>query len=126
MNTPPLAASAPTIYHLVIERFRGIKVLSWRPARGVNVILGGGDVGKTTILDAIALLFSPTNPTTLSDTDYYARDDNAGFLIEAVVALPPLIGISSQIKPSWPWDWNGNEAAVPSTEGDGVAKNEPV
>jgi AAA15 family ATPase/GTPase len=32
----------------------------------VNVILGGGDVGKTTILEAIALLFSPVNPTMLS------------------------------------------------------------
>jgi AAA domain len=45
--------SAPTVYHLTIERFRGIKALSWYPGRGVNVILGGGDVGKTTILDAI-------------------------------------------------------------------------
>jgi putative ATP-dependent endonuclease of the OLD family len=48
--------SAPTIYHLTIERFRCIKTFSWHPAKGVNVILGGGDVGKTTILDAIALL----------------------------------------------------------------------
>ena len=50
MSTQSSSASAPTIYQLVIERFRGIKALSWRPARGVNVILGGGDVGKTTIL----------------------------------------------------------------------------
>lgn len=48
--------SAPAIFHLGIERFRGIKTLSWHPAKGVNVILGGGDVGKTTILDAIGLL----------------------------------------------------------------------
>jgi putative ATP-dependent endonuclease of OLD family len=126
MITPPFSATGPTIYHLVIERFRGIKALSWRPAKGVNVILGGGDVGKTTILDAIALLFSPTNPTLLSDTDYHARDENAGFIIEAVVALPPLIGINNQIKPSWPWDWNGSEAVVPNTEGEGIATNEPV
>jgi hypothetical protein len=43
------------------------------PAKGVNVILGGRDVGKTTILDAIALLLSPANPATLSDTGYHAR-----------------------------------------------------
>jgi putative ATP-dependent endonuclease of OLD family len=126
MSTQSSSASAPTIYQLVIERFRGIKALSWHPARGVNVILGGGDVGKTTILDAIALLFSPTNPTILSDTDYYARDENAGFAIEAVVALPSLSGINNQIKPSWPWDWNGSDAVVPSTEGEGTAKNNPV
>ena len=34
--------------------------------------MGGGDVGKTTILDAVGLLLSPVNSTTLSDTDYYA------------------------------------------------------
>lgn len=35
--------------------------LKWRPSRGVNLILGGGDVGKTAILEAIALLLSPLN-----------------------------------------------------------------
>src|SRR3989338_7190238 len=94
--------SAPVIYHLAIERFRGIKALSWHPASGVNVILGGGDVGKTTILDAIGLLLSPNNSTLLFDTDYHARDDKAGFVIEAVIALPPTSGINNQIKPSWP------------------------
>ena len=110
----------------MIERFRGIKALSWHPSKGVNVILGGGDVGKTTILDAIALLFSPTNPTNLSDTDYHARDESAGFVIEAVVALPPSNGINNQVKSSWPWDWNGSEAVVPSIEGESTATNEPV
>ena len=55
------AAVTPTIYRLIIERFRGIETPSWYPAVGVNVILGGGDVGKTTVLDAIALLLGPTN-----------------------------------------------------------------
>src|SRR5439155_1440207 len=48
--------SAPTIYRLDIQRFRGIKNLLWLPGKSVNVILGGGDGGKTTILDAIGLL----------------------------------------------------------------------
>jgi hypothetical protein len=77
INTSASIASAPVTYHLAIERSRGIKALSWHPIGGVNVILDGGDIGKTTILDAIALLLSPTNPSTLSDTDYYARDDGA-------------------------------------------------
>src|SRR6266851_4626901 len=116
--------SVPVIYRLAIERFRCIKTLSLFPDKGVNLILGGGDVGKTTILDAIALLLSPTNPTTLSDTDYHARNIEAGFAIEAIVYLPPEGGINQQTKASWPWDWNGSEAIVPST--DGEMKGEPV
>ena len=79
--------AAPVIYHLAIDRFRGIKSLRWAPAPGVNVILGGGDVGKTTILDAIGLLLSPTNATVVSDTDYYLRRDEDEFVIEAIIAL---------------------------------------
>ena len=35
----------------------------------MNLVLGGGDVGKTTILDAISLLLSPTNSATVFDSD---------------------------------------------------------
>ena len=41
------------IRQLSIERFRGIKNLKWNPADGMNVLLGGGDVGKTTLLAPI-------------------------------------------------------------------------
>jgi putative ATP-dependent endonuclease of OLD family len=117
--------SAPAIYHLGIKRFRGIKELSWHPAKGVNIILGGGDVGKTTILDAVGLLLSPTYLTSVADTDYYKRDIDAGFVVEAVLSLPPASGIDQQTKPSWPWSWNGSEAVVPS-DGDGGTPSEPV
>jgi putative ATP-dependent endonuclease of OLD family len=109
----PRDVSAPTIFFLAIRRFRGIKALSWHPAASVNIILGGGDVGKTTILDAIALLLSPTASAILSDTDYYARRVADGFEIEAVIGLPPQTGIDYQLKPSWPWEWNGTEAVIP-------------
>lgn len=118
--------SAPTIYHLSIERFRSMKTLSWHPGKGLNVILGGGDIGKTTILDAIGLLLSPVNPATLSDTDYHVRKVEEGFVIEAIVALPPESKINNQVKPSWPWDWNGKEAVVPAEKGNGGTKSEPV
>jgi putative ATP-dependent endonuclease of OLD family len=119
---PPAAA----IYALTIERFRGITSLKWKPSRGVNVILGGGDVGKTTILEAIALLLSPVNPTTLSDPDYHDRDIEAGLSIEAVLSLPVGAGMSSQMKPSWPWEWSDEEAAVPALEHEGKLAGEPV
>lgn len=49
------------IHKLTIQRFRGIHALKWLPAQGMNIILGGGDVGKTTLLESIALLLSPSN-----------------------------------------------------------------
>jgi putative ATP-dependent endonuclease of the OLD family len=52
---------APIIARLTIERFRGVASFTWQPAKGTNIVLGGGDAGKTTILDAIALLLNPTN-----------------------------------------------------------------
>lgn len=117
--------SVPTIYKLTIERYRGVKHLSWRPARGVNLILGGGDVGKTTILDAISLLLSSTNSTTVLDSDYNLRDDDAEFCIEAVMALPSGSGINQLTKPSWPWNWNGLDAIVPAHD-DNSAHGEEV
>src|SRR5271165_3864166 len=108
--------SAPIIYSLAIERFRCITSLSWHPAKGVNLILGGGDAGKTTILDAIGLLLSPTNPTTLADTDYFNRKIEDGFTIEAVIALPTTSAINRLTKPAWPWTWNGTEAVAPAVD----------
>lgn len=116
---------APHILRLKIERFRGIAKMDWYPGTGLNVILGGGDAGKSTLLDSIALLLSPVNPTAVPDTDYYGRASETGFSIEAVISIPPGSGISGQMKPAWPWQWTGTEAVVPSIEGD-VTTGEPV
>ena len=105
--------SAPIIYRLSIRGFRGIRTFEWYPEPGVNIILGGGDVGKTTILDAISLLLSPTNPATISDTEYCLRDLTTGFSIEAVMKIDHA-AINQQAKPSWPWEWHNKMLAVPA------------
>jgi putative ATP-dependent endonuclease of OLD family len=133
MHTPqavagPAASAAviPRIRRLTVNRFRGIENFSWHPSAGVNLILGGGDVGKTTILDAIALLLSPTNAANLSDTDYFLRKIADEFAIEAVMTLPQDGAINAQPKPSWPWDWNGAEPVVPKLDDGGGTPSEPV
>lgn len=101
--------------------------MRWFPAKGVNVILGGGDVGKTTMLDAIALLLSPAYPSIVPDTDYYLRKDEDGFVVEAIMSLPADTGISQLVKPSWPWDWDGTNVIVPTIADDGAdPRNDPV
>lgn len=86
------AEAMPTILRLQIERFRGLESFSWLPDPHVNVILGGGDNGKTTILDALGLLLSPTNSIVISDADYWKRAPEDEFIIEAVLKLPPRYG----------------------------------
>jgi putative ATP-dependent endonuclease of the OLD family len=106
----------PLIRQLKIERFRGIEKFSWNPESGVNVILGGGDVGKTTILDAIALLLNPTNTMILTDADYWHREVEKGFCVEAVMSLPEECGMNQQAKMAWPWEWDGNEPKLPKID----------
>lgn len=111
-----LADVAPHIRHLSIKRFRGIEALSWFPASGLNMLLGGGDVGKSTILDAIAMLLSPTNGATLSDADYWQRRHEDGFEIAAVMTLPLGCGIVEQRRASWPWDWSAEGPKLPDLD----------
>jgi len=119
--------TAPIIRRLSIQRFRSIKSMTWLPASGLNLVLGGGDVGKTTILDAIALLLSPTNPNVVPETDYYGRQKENGFVVDAVISLPDDSKINNLLKAAWPWDWDGEKPIVPSIDGDGTqAHNEPV
>jgi putative ATP-dependent endonuclease of the OLD family len=73
----------------------------------VNFILGGGDVGKTTILDAIALLLSPSNPSVVPDTDYHGRADEYGFVIDAVMSLPFDSNINNLVNDLPPKKWTG-------------------
>jgi putative ATP-dependent endonuclease of the OLD family len=97
---------------LRIERFRGIDTLTWRPDPRTNVLLGGGNVGKTTILDAIGLLLSPSTSYTLVDADYLNRDVEREFSVEAVISLPGGAA-SRQSAMAWPWEWNGQDADQP-------------
>lgn len=121
-------AGVPIIRRLKVEHFRGIESLVWYPEVGVNVLLGGGDVGKTTVLEAIALLLNPTHSTMLSDSDYWRREVEGGFFIEAVMSLPERCGINQQTRSVWPWGWDGKEPRLPSVDDDHAAKicAEPV
>lgn len=110
-------ANQPRIKSLAIKRFRGIEVMDWRPNAGINVLLGGGDSGKSTVLHAIALLFSPTNAVQVLETDYFNRSTGEGFSIEAVVDIPLEVGIAD-FSSLWPWEWDGSAAVLPDPEAE--------
>jgi putative ATP-dependent endonuclease of OLD family len=117
-----IRAGGATIHRLRIDRFRTFQKFDWFPKSGLNVVLGGGDAGKTTIIEAIALLLNPSNAALVSDNDYWRRRRTDGFLIGAVISLPPHSGISTQTRPAFPWEWDGKRACAPQDCDDG----EPV
>ncbi|WP_349434308.1 AAA family ATPase [Pararhizobium sp. A13] len=104
------------IRQLRIDRFRGIRGLVWNPSPGLNLIIGGGDTGKTTILDAISLLFQPSNSASLTEADYWQRKTEDGFRIEAVIAIPDELDLTSTTKTLWPWEWDGKDAVQPRND----------
>lgn len=62
------------IRQIFIRNFRSIKKLDWWPTSGVNCIVGPGDSGKTTILDAIDLCLGARRNVQFSDADFHALD----------------------------------------------------
>ncbi len=62
------------IRKLEIANFRGIENLVWHPAPGLNCLIGPGDSGKSTILDAIDLCIGARRNVQFADTDFYGLD----------------------------------------------------
>ena len=117
------------IRQISIERFRSLERLTWNPEPGMNVILGGGDVGKTTLLEAVALLLSPSNSLILAESDYWLRKTEDEFIVRAVISLPEDSEIGQQAKFAWPWHWDGKNAVspvVPEGEDDILDPADPV
>ncbi len=54
-----------------ISNFRSIKKLTWLPSAGINCLVGPGDGGKSSILDAIDLCLGARRSVTFTDSDFY-------------------------------------------------------
>lgn len=59
---------------LEIENFRAVKTLRWVPGPGINCLIGPGDSGKSTILDAIDLCLGARRSLSFTDADFHALD----------------------------------------------------
>lgn len=82
---------------LEIRNFRSIQTLDWMPSNGVNCIIGPGDSGKSTILDAIDLCLGARRSALFGDTDFFNLDVTRTILISVTLgALPDaLVNIDS-------------------------------
>ena len=73
------------IKELKITNFRGIKSLNWRIDSRIVCLVGPGNSTKSTILAAIALLFSPKWNVPISDVDFYNLEVDEFIEISAVI-----------------------------------------
>jgi putative ATP-dependent endonuclease of the OLD family len=55
---------------IAIENFRGVKSLAWRPREGINCLVGPGDSGKSTVLDAIDYCIGARRSLQIADSDF--------------------------------------------------------
>jgi putative ATP-dependent endonuclease of OLD family len=72
----------------------------------VNCLIGPGDAGKTTLLEAIGLATSPAPASAASEHDYFRRRTEHGFEIELVIGE-----LSDELLSAWRipacWGWRG-------------------
>lgn len=57
-----------------IENFRGICKFAWRPSPGLNCLIGFGDSGKSSILDAIDFCLCARRNIQFTDADFHRLD----------------------------------------------------
>lgn len=75
----------PAIRKLDIRNFRGIKNLSWTPSPGFNCLIGPGDSGKTSVLDAIDLCLGARRIAAFTDADFHDVDVSQPISITVVL-----------------------------------------
>lgn len=77
---------------LEIERFRGVAAGVLVPTAGVNALIGPGDSGKSTLLDAIELVLQPRRSATFGDADFHNLDVSQPIVITVTLGgLPPAL-----------------------------------
>lgn len=77
------------IHELKIENFRGIKKFSEKIGKDFICLLGCGDSGKTTILDAVSFVLSPSYYLSIYDSDFHNGDTSSLIKIEvSLIDIP--------------------------------------
>lgn len=78
------------IHRLIIYNYRGIKHLDCDFGdENLIILIGRGDSGKTTILNAIHAVLSPSWNMTFNDLDFHEQDLSKPIIIEAIVSGLP-------------------------------------
>ncbi|MBX9856528.1 MAG: AAA family ATPase [Gemmatimonadaceae bacterium] len=80
----------PKLRQLEIDNFRCIKRFSWVPKPGINCLVGPGDIGKSTVLDAIDYCLGARRTLNFTDADFHGLDETQPIRIAATVGELPM------------------------------------
>jgi hypothetical protein len=72
------------IRQLKVSRFRGIATLDWTPGNQFCCLIGAGDAGKSSVLDAIEAVLS-SRWFSFTEPDFFACDTGKPIIIECTV-----------------------------------------
>lgn len=73
------------VRQLDIRNFRGVETLSWLPSPGINCLIGPGDSGKSTVLDAIDWCLGPRRTLSVSDADFHLVETDRTIEIDVTI-----------------------------------------
>ena len=73
------------IRKLEIKNFRSINEMQWSPSPGVNCLIGPGDSGKSTILNAIDWCIGSRRTITVTDADFNIMNTEDEIVIEVTL-----------------------------------------
>ena len=73
------------VRHLQILNFRSVKQAEWFPQPGLNCLIGPGDAGKSTFLDAIDLVLGARRTYAFSDADFHLLDTTRSIQISVTL-----------------------------------------
>ena len=79
----------PRVRHVQINNFRCIHSFEWSPNPGFNVLVGPGDIGKSTVLDAIDHCLGARRSLVFTDADFHRMDETNPIRIAVTVGELP-------------------------------------
>lgn len=73
------------IRQISISNFRCIEQLNWFPAAGINCLIGPGDAGKSSILDAIDFCLGARRMVQITDADFHGLNVATPIVIRVTI-----------------------------------------
>ena len=77
------------IRKIEISNFRSICCFSWTPSPGFNCLIGPGDSGKSTILDAVDYCVGARRNLNVADTDFFNLDVTQDIVVRVTLGALP-------------------------------------